>query len=186
MSLVPLSSKTRSSKHFFSITSLAIPLILSAFTHLWNPIGFPAIWVVEGQYMDRTMHLLEGLGLHGTSSISPHPYDHPYFGQIFLATIFKIIGYPNFLNPTADLHSIEMLYLVPKIIMGSLAILDTLLVYLITQRRYDNSRTVALIAATLFAVMPVTCNMLEENIIGITFASPSFVINPICSIICQK
>jgi hypothetical protein len=25
-----------------------MPLLLSTFTHLWNPIGFPAIWVVEG------------------------------------------------------------------------------------------------------------------------------------------
>ena len=54
------------------------------------------------------------------------------------------------------MHSTEMLYLVPKIIMGCLAILDTLLVYLIAHRHYDNNRTVALIAATLFAVMPVT------------------------------
>jgi dolichyl-phosphate-mannose-protein mannosyltransferase len=156
MSLILLSSRIRSSKHFFSIISLAIPLILSAYTHLWNPIGFPAIWVVEGQYMDRAMHLLQGLGLHGTNSISPHPYDHPYFGQIFLATIFKIIGYPQFLKPSADLHSIEMLYLVPKIIMGSLAILDTFLVYMIAHSRYDNNRAIALIAATLFAVMPLT------------------------------
>ena len=37
-----------------------------------------------------------------------------------------------------------------------MAILDTLLVYLIAHRHYDNNRTVALIAATLFAVMPVT------------------------------
>jgi hypothetical protein len=156
MSLISLSSRVRNSKHFFSLISLAIPLVLSAFTHLWNPIGFPAIWVVEGQYLDRAMHLLHGLGLHGTDSISPHPYDHPYFGQIFLAIVFKIIGYPQFMKPTTDLYSIEMLYLVPKIIMGSLAILDTFLVYLIAQRRYDNNRTIALIAATLFAVMPMT------------------------------
>jgi hypothetical protein len=153
MSLIPLSSRVRGSKHFFSLISLAIPLILSAFTHLWNPIGFPAIWVVEGQYMDRAMHLLQGLGLHGTHSISPHPYDHPFFGQMILATIFKIIGYPRFLRPTTDLHSIEMLYLVPKIIMGSLAILDTFLVYLIAYFRYDNNRIIAMIAATLFSYL---------------------------------
>ena len=156
MSLILLSSKVRSSKHFFSIISLAIPLILSAYTHLWNPIGFPAIWVVEGQYMDRAMHLLEGLGLHGTNSISPHPYDHPYFGQIFLATIFKIIGYPQILKPSADLNSIETLYLVPRIIMGLLAISDTFLVYMIAHYRYENNRIIALFAATLFAIMPVT------------------------------
>ena len=43
---------------------LAIPLILSAYTHLWNPTGFPAVWVVEGQYIQRAMQVLEGEGLH--------------------------------------------------------------------------------------------------------------------------
>ena len=155
MSLFLLSSKVRGSKYFLSIWVI-IPLILSAYAHLWNPIGFPAIWVVEGQYMDRAMHLLEGLGPHGNNSISPHPYDHPYFGQIFLAIIFKIIGYPQILNPSPDSHSIETLYLVPKIIMGLLAVFDTLLVYMIAYYRYDKNRTIALIAATLFAVMPMT------------------------------
>ncbi len=31
-----------------SILLLAIPLVLSAFTHIWNPIGFPAIFYNEG------------------------------------------------------------------------------------------------------------------------------------------
>jgi hypothetical protein len=61
-----------------------MPLLLSTFTHLWNSIGFPAVLVVEGQYMHRAMHILEGLGHHHEqSSIYPHPYDHPYFGQYF-------------------------------------------------------------------------------------------------------
>jgi hypothetical protein len=59
-----------------------MPLLLSTFTYIWNPIGSPAIWVVEGQYMQRTMHIMEGLDHHHEqSSIYPHPYDHPYFGQ---------------------------------------------------------------------------------------------------------
>jgi hypothetical protein len=75
---------------------IAIPLLLSTFTHLWNPIGFPALWVVEGQYMHRTMHILEGLGHHHEqSSIYPHPYDHPYFGQYFLAGMLALVGYPE-------------------------------------------------------------------------------------------
>ncbi len=149
--------------HNQSIFLLSIPLILSAFTHLWNPIGFPAVWVVEGQYMHRTMQVLEGLGHHQKqSSIYPHPYDHPYFGQYFLAGMLAIVGYPESLHLSTsstathrDTHSVEMLYLVPRVLIGLLAILDTFLVYKITEHRYNN-RTIALIASILFAVMPIT------------------------------
>jgi len=144
---------------------MAIPLMLSAFTHLLNPIGFPCVHVDEGVYMRRAMHVLQGLGPqdpasrfdHGQSSTSS--YDHPYFGQLFLAGVFTIIGYPHSLNPSSSsygnaLHSIEMLYMVPRILMGLLAIVDTFLVYKIAELRYN--RTVALIAAVLFAVMPLS------------------------------
>jgi hypothetical protein len=138
-------------------------LILSAFTHLWNPTGFPAVWVVEGQYMHRTMHILEGLGHHHEeSSIYPHPYDHPFFGQYFLAGMLAVAGYPGSLHlsssTTTDgdiMNSIKMLYLIPRVLMGVLAIFDTFLLYKITERRYNN-RTIALIASILFAVMPIT------------------------------
>jgi hypothetical protein len=150
--------------HNKSVLLLSIPLILSAFTHLWNPIGFPAVWVVEGQYMHRAMHVLKGLGYHyEQSSIYPYPYDHPYFGQYFLAGMLAILGYPESLHLSlpsiyvskGDItHSIEMLYLVPKVLIGLLAVLDTFLVYKIAERRYN--RTIALIASILFAVMPIT------------------------------
>ena len=52
-------------------------------------------------------------------------------------------------------HSIETLYLVPRVLIGLLAILDTFLVYKIAGRKYNN-RTIALIASILFAVMPIT------------------------------
>ncbi len=98
------------------------------------------------------MHVLAGQGPQESSL-----YDHPYFSQLFLAGIFKVIGYPSLVNPLADgnAHSIEMLYLVPRVLMGVLAILDTFLIYKISERYY-NSRNVALIASILFAVMPVT------------------------------
>lgn len=138
-----------------NIAFIAIPLTLSLFTHLWNPIGFPAFWVVEAQYMQRAMHVLEGSGLHEPRSFYEHFYDHPFFGQIFLAGMLKAIDYPNSIGPkSGDIHSIEMLYLVPRLLMGALAIADTLLVYKIAERRYN--RTVAFIAAVLFAVMPFT------------------------------
>jgi hypothetical protein len=66
---------------------ILIPLILSAYTHLWNPIGFPSIFVDEDHYMRRALQILVGIGPQEMeSSVNQHhEYDHPYFGQIFLA-----------------------------------------------------------------------------------------------------
>lgn len=124
---------------------LAIPLILSAFTHLWNPIGFPAIWVVEGQHMQRAMQVLEGEGLHEPRSIFAHFYDHPFFGQLFLAGMLAVTDYPPDMSTSVSVSSIETLYLVPRLFMGLLAVIDTFLVYRIAEYRYNN--TVAFIAA---------------------------------------
>ena len=141
-------------KHILPLTQkrlfLFIPLILSAYTHLWNPLGFPDFFFDEGVYIRRALHVLEGLG---PQELTLH--DHPYFGQLFLAFIFKIIGYPDSLNPKAgEVHSIEMLYLVPRVLMGLLAVLDTFLVYKIGDKKYN--RKVGFVAALLFAVMPGT------------------------------
>ena len=76
---------------FLSVFLLVIPLALSAFTHLWNPVGFPSIHIDEATYMGRTMRLLDGLGPQDPAS----RYDHPYFGQLFLASVLGIIGYPG-------------------------------------------------------------------------------------------
>jgi len=109
----------------------------------------------------RAMHFLVGLGPQDPSSRFDHSqastssYDHPHFGQIFLAGMFKIIGYPSSLNPSSSIQSIEMLYVVPRVIMGMLAVVDTFLIYKIVERRY-NTKTGAFIASTLFAVMPMT------------------------------
>jgi hypothetical protein len=125
-------------------------LILASFTHLWNPIGFPDIFYDEGIYMRRTMHVLEGLGPQES-----YFYDHPFFGQLFLAATLGIIGYPDSLNPySGDAHSIEMLYTIPRIIIGILAVIDTLLIYKISERYYNWK--VALFASLLYAVMPIT------------------------------
>jgi hypothetical protein len=145
-----------------SILFLAVPMVLSAFTHLWNPIGFPSLFVDEGIYMGRAMHVLEGRGPQESSIFFPSIYDHPYFGQLFLAGALSIIGYPDSFNlspPPVDdyyylLRSIEMLWLVPRVLMGLLAVVDTFLIYKIAERRYN--RTVALIASILFAVMPLS------------------------------
>ena len=129
---------------------LLIPLSLSAFTHIWNPAGFPDIFFDEGVYVGRALHILAGLGPQETQDY----YDHPIFGQIFLATVFKLIGYPgNVLSSTVN-DSIESLYTVPRILMGLLAVIDTFLIYKMTERRYNTS--IAFLASILFAVMPMS------------------------------
>jgi len=100
---------------------LLIPLTLSAFIHLWNLDGFPTIHFDEGVYILRAMYILSGEG----PQILYHPYDHPYFGQIFLAAMLKAIAYPDSLNPSEDgtgrttetrhyMYSVKMLYLLPR------------------------------------------------------------------------
>jgi hypothetical protein len=108
------------------------------------------------------MSVLEGFDLHESKDINPRPYDHPFFGQFFLAGVFAMMGYPDLFsmnnNPSSeteiDNNTIKMLYSVPRILMGLLAVVDTYLVYKIAQYRYN--KTVAFIAAVLFAVMPIT------------------------------
>jgi hypothetical protein len=142
---------------------ICIPVALSAFTHIWNPVGFPAIFVDEGQYyLDRAMNILDGNGPLG----GPRPYDHPFFGQILLGAALGSVGYPDSLNPKpGDAHFFENIWFLPRVLMGILAVIDTFLIYKITERRY--SRNVAFIAAVLFAVMPlswITRRILLESI----------------------
>jgi hypothetical protein len=138
------------SPYFKRTLLLTIPLALSAFTHLWNPIGFPYFFQDEGAYITRAMQLLDGLG----PQISP--YDHPYFGWIILASAFNTINFPDYLSSKdVDLESIEALYLVPRVVVGILAVFDTFLVYKIVERWY-NRNILAFIAAVLFAIVPST------------------------------
>ena len=55
-----------------------------------------------------------------------------------------------------EVHSIEMIWLAPGVLMGLLAVVDTFLVYKIAELRYSYNRTIALIASILFAVTPFT------------------------------
>ena len=137
---------------------LLVVIGLSAFTHLWNLDGFPSIYRDEDHYLRKTLHVLAGLGPQEKPdellSYPSHPYTHPYFGQLFLAGILGGIGYPESINPSIDPYSIKELYLIPRILMGILAVFDTFLLFKITERRYGT--TAAAIASILFAVMPLT------------------------------
>ena len=105
--------------------------------------------------MRRVMSVLEGAGPQESGhGAYPRLYDHPYFGQLFIAGILGLTGYPDSLNPGPDVHSIQMLHLAPRILMGLLAVVDTFLLFKIVERRY--SIIIALIAAILFAIMPST------------------------------
>jgi hypothetical protein len=74
----------------------------------------------EDTYIKRAVLLLNGQGPKDPD----YPYDHPYFGQVFLAGVLKLIGYTDSLDPRtvgsyANVeHPIELLYLFPRVLMG--------------------------------------------------------------------
>src|SRR5689334_6309549 len=120
-STLNLALLTYNKLRYKAVILLLIPLALSAFTHLWNPAGFPSMYIDEFAYMQRAMIALEGHGPRDTTFL----YDHPYFGQLFLAGIFRIIAYPDSLISSiarGDLHSIEILHMIPRLVMGILAV----------------------------------------------------------------
>ena len=131
-----------------SLIFILIPLVLSTYTHLWNPTGFPSLHTDEGHYLRKSISTETGQGLQPQDR-----YRAPYFGQMFLAGIFSIINYPR-VEVIGNSNPVEQLYLIPRVIMGILAVADTFLLYRITEYRYG--RNVAIIASVLFAVMPFT------------------------------
>jgi len=131
-------------KKFF----ILIPLVLSGFIHLINPVGFPDLFFDEGIYMRRAMNTLEtGNPQEG------YLYDHPYFGQLILAGVLQIANYPPDKLAT-DPSSLQNLYQIPRLFMGLIAVLNTFLVYQIAKEKF--SHNVALLSAILFSVMPYT------------------------------
>lgn len=148
---------------------IIIVISLSAFTHLWNPIGFPVIHRDEQTYLMRGLYFSEGLGpqLAGI-------YDHPYFGWILLGSMLKLLGL-NSHTFTAETGANELasFFLIPRLLAGILAVIDTFLVYKIAEKRYNP--TIAFIAALFFAVMPLTWLLrrflLESFLLSFTLAS---------------
>ena len=127
---------------------LLIPLLLSGFTHLWNPVGYPDMFFDEGIYMRRAVNFLNT----GNPQES-YLYDHPYFGQIAIASILAITNYHD-LDPHTDPDSLKTVYMIPRIFMGLLAVLDTFLIYKIVEIKYG--RNPAFLSSILFAVLPFT------------------------------
>jgi len=127
---------------------ILLPLLFSGFTHLWNPVGFPDIFFDEGVYVGRAYDFVQTGILQ-----QPYYFDHPYFGQIILASVFALSNL-DVSDSLQDFSSLKNLYLFPRIFVGVLAVFDTLLIYMIASKRYGQN--VALIASILFAVMPFT------------------------------
>ena len=106
--------------------------------------------------MRRALQVMEGHGPQESSTIYDHPYDHPYFGQIFLASILKISDYKYQLDEDVETpESIEQFYTTPRILMGILAVIDTILVYKIGEIWLG--RKIGFVASILFGVMPLGC-----------------------------
>lgn len=127
--------------HYLMLISI---LVMSSYVHLWNVAGFPDVFFDEGVYMRRAVNVLE------TGNPQEREfYDHPYWGQLVLAGFLKITGFPDTVE-----ESLELSYIVPRLLMGLFAVLDTFLVYQIASKKFG--KRVALLAAVLFAVMPFT------------------------------
>jgi len=93
---------------------LVVPLLLSGFAHLWSPTGFPSPTTDEGTYLGRAMNVLQGLGAQDPY----YGYDHPYYGQLFLAAVFNVIGYSDSFNipNSSNAQSFETLFLIPRVV----------------------------------------------------------------------
>lgn len=122
-----------------------IPVVLCAYTHMWNPAGFPDLYDDESVYVARSLGALDGQILHG--------YDHPFFGQVAIAGFMLAAGYPDPAGADDPGH-LGQLYAVPRTFMGLLAVAGAFLVYRIADMRYGPRA--ALLASVMFAVMPVS------------------------------
>ena len=131
-----------------SLFLLVVIIALSAYTHMWNPAGFLTFQVDESVYMERGVGILNHEVLYGL-------HDHPFFGQTVLAGFMYVTGYQGlFDDPSTEPSHLEAFYAYPRAFMGLLAVLDTLLVYLIADRMFG--RRVAAVSAVIFAVAPMS------------------------------
>ena len=62
----------------FSASLIAKPLVLSAFTQLWNEAEFPELHPDESDYLRKSIHNLEGFGPQETTNHPIANLDHPY------------------------------------------------------------------------------------------------------------
>ena len=131
-----------------SIFLLVLIITLSTYTHMWNPAGFLLFHSDESIYVERGVGILNNDILYGI-------HDHPFFGQTVLAGFMHVTSYRGLIDdPATDPSHLEALFAYPRTFMGLLAVLDTLLVYLIADRMFG--RKVAAVSAVIFAVAPMS------------------------------
>ena len=100
--------------------------------HLWNPSGSPGLHPDESDYLGKLMHVLAGLGPQENNNdpiaINDQPYTHPHFGQFFFVNIRWCIRVFEHRNSWAFnlIKTVEFLYTIPRLLMGTLAVSDTL------------------------------------------------------------
>ena len=155
--------------------ALIIILLLAGLTHLLNLTGFPIFHTDEGHYMRRILAVLHGIGLQEKSGFYTDAYDHPFFGQILIGTLLQLTGYPNFIT-SHTIPAVQLAIAFPKMILGLFAIVDTFLVFKISQRAFN--RPTAMFASLLFAVSPMTwqLRLVTLDNIGLPFLLTSIFI----------
>jgi len=72
------------------LSIIILSLVLSAFTHLLNPVGFPDLFYDEGVYVGKALHFLQS-----NNPQEGYFHGHPVFGQVFLGMLFKLSGYTD-------------------------------------------------------------------------------------------
>jgi hypothetical protein len=133
----------------WSTIALATIVVVAAVTHFLNLVGFPSLGPEEGNLVRQAAQV--------RLTWNPYPpgssfYGQPFLGWYLLALLFALVGFP----PAAvggDLGALYGLYFVPRALMASLAVVDTLLLYLVG-RRLLRGEGYGLVAAAIFAVAP--------------------------------
>lgn len=137
------------------LLGLLLVLAVSAFLHFYNLAGFPAPLYDEGVYISR------GIMFKDTGILYPIGrgfYGHPFMGWAFLSFVFALMGFPGSTcggTCVASTDSLYQFYFAARAVAASLAVVDTLLVYLIGSRAWRHPKY-GLMAAALFAVAPAS------------------------------
>lgn len=143
-------------RHHLAWVALGLIVFASAWAHLAHAAVFHDVLMDEGIYINRAINILQGQALQNP----PGWYAHPFFGWVFMAVVFRLVGYPPWTVGDAAASPFPCtpacsLILVPRLLAATLAVVDTLLIYGIARRLYG-SRWAALGAAAFFALTPAT------------------------------
>lgn len=123
--------------------SLVLILVLSVSLRLYNVEKFPDMFYDEGVYLDRAVFFLQ------TGILQQWFYDHPFLGWLLLSPFVGAAGYGQSML-TLTREQVAYMYSLPHLVMGLVAVIDTLLLYLLVKKIYGRA-SIALVASALFA-----------------------------------